>query len=161
MEIDPEKIKALVPKLRDRDSTPPREAVFALIALAGENPDDLVTLTPGSKRWQLTAISRGGVVVVDVEFGSADWWSWERDRRPEDATVTGRWFPLSAVQSIETAELRVWQGHFMDSALELNGMTGYAIRLAGRDDPVVLGNDPTGREGAVRTFVTTLQQQIS
>ncbi|MGI9156552.1 MAG: hypothetical protein ACR2FG_07940 [Marmoricola sp.] len=160
MEVDPERLKALAPKLRDHGSIPPREAVFTLLALAGEDPEDLVTLSPGSSSWQLTALGHGGLTVVEVDFGSSDWWSWERDRRPEDAKVSGRWYPLSAVRSIEPASLRVWQGSFLDSGLTLNGMTGYSIHIAGREAPVVLAEDPSNREGAVRAFISTLQRQL-
>lgn len=158
MENTDDPLKAMLPKLRDRQSAPPRDAILTLIALAGHSPDHLVTLQI-ENRWQIVALNGNGIVLVTVDPGADTDWSLEHDRRPDAAAVVGRQFPIRAVESIEVHNARVFQSGWLESGLDIAGRYEYVVHISG-GAVVEFPRDPTGRDHATADFVRELQTRL-
>ncbi len=157
MDVDPEVVKAVANKLRDRDSLPPGEAVLALVALAGE-PDQAIGLVDGSN-WTIVAVARGGLVVVEVAVPDGRTWARRSSQRPEGATLTARWYPATAVRGTEVVDVYRYQDASMQG-LDLAGRYEWLIHVEGCD-PIALPRDPTNRNGAVDELVGGLQASVA
>lgn len=144
----------------------PREAVTALVALAGSNPDDEIVCSarwdePGHKGknvWEIAAFNARGFNAVTA---SADThWEWRRyhPEKPKGATVRARWIPWHQLRAVTLENVTLHVRTLSDDSEELTQTHSWGLHFDEPDPFLLTTNGVENTEARLATLVESIRR---